>query len=318
MTIRDRGLDWLLLIALTVMWGSAFALTKVAVDVIDPEGIVLGRLITGALLLLFWWVISHRARVPRGARLWLFFILIALIGNVVPFSLISWGQQYIDSGLAGLLMAVMPLFTLVIAHYAVPGEHLTLAKVAGFGVGLAGVILLIGPDVAQSGLSGERFLPATLAVLAAAFCYAVSAILSRLRPASDIVSSATATTAIGALVMLMVVRPDMPALEVNTASSNALAAVGLLGILSTAFAALAYFHLIERAGPAFVSQLNYLIPVWAVALGALLFGEQPSSSDYLAMLIILAGIALSQSSALLTSKQRVPSAVPVARRRGPA
>jgi len=283
-----------MLVALTVMWGSAFALTKAAVASLDPGQVVLGRLAVGALILLLAWAVARRARWPRGTRLWVFFVLIAVIGNVIPFSLISWGQQFIDSGLAGLLMAIMPLFTLVLAHFMVPGERLTPSRVVGFAVGLAGVAILLGPDISGAGQAGVQFVSATLAVLLAALCYAVSAILSRLRPPSDVISSATATTVIGATVMLLVVRPDTPLPGIIAATPQALAALVLLGVFSTAIAAVVYFRLIERAGPAFVSQLNYLIPVWAVVLGAALFDERPTSSDYLAMVVILTGIALSQ------------------------
>jgi drug/metabolite transporter (DMT)-like permease len=283
-----------MLVALTVMWGSAFALTKAAVVAVDPSQVVLGRLAIGALVLVVAWAVTRRTQWPRGTRLWIFFILIAVIGNVVPFSLISWGQQYIDSGLAGLLMAVMPLFTLVLAHFTVPGERLSPTRVMGFAVGLTGVVILLGPDIDNLDQNGSRFLLATLAVLLAALCYAVSAILSRLRPRSDVVSSAMATTVIGASVMLFVVRPATPAPELVAATPTAMAAIVLLGVFSTALAAVVYFRLIERAGPAFVSQLNYLIPVWAVLLGAALFDERPTMSDYLAMAVILTGIALSQ------------------------
>lgn len=286
--------DWLLLVALTVMWGSAFALTKAAVDALAPDLVVLGRLALGALVLVVLWLWVRRAKWPSGIRLWLFFAAIAIVGNVVPFNLISWGQQHIDSGLAGLLMAVMPLFTLVLAHYWIPGERLTRTRVVGFAVGLLGVAVLLAPDIAISGTNGGRFVTATAAVLLAALCYAVSAILSQRRPASDIVSSAAATTAIGALVMLSVHRFSLPTSDLLGASAEALFAIVLLGVFSTALAAVFYFRLIERAGPAFVSQLNYLIPVWAVVLGAIVYGERPGVSDYLAMAVILAGIALSQ------------------------
>lgn len=310
MTSARAWHDWLLLLALTVMWGSAFAMTKAALDAMTPATLVLARLAIGAALLVVWWLIARRARMPRGARLWVFFFLIAIIGNLVPFNLISWGQQYLDSGLAGLLMAVMPLFVLVIAHFTVPGERLTPARVTGFVVGLLGVAVLLGPDIAVTDGAGSRFVAATLAVLLAALCYAVSAILSRLRPASDVLSSAAATTLIGAVAMLMALRPEMPALTGLVDAPGAIAAVALLGVFCTALAALVYFHLIERAGPAFVSQLNYLIPVWAVVLGALLFGERPTPSDYLAMAIILAGIALSQRVSAAPALQPAPPNVP--------
>jgi len=105
------------------MWGSAFALTTAVVESLDPRQVVLGRLAVGALVLLPAWAVAGQARWPRGTRLWAFFLLIALISKVIPFSLISWGQQFIDSGLAGLLTAIVLLFTLVLAHFTVPGER---------------------------------------------------------------------------------------------------------------------------------------------------------------------------------------------------
>lgn len=293
MASRPQLTDWVYLFALTVMWGSAFALTRAAVEELPPEWVVQGRLAIGASLLLVWWRLSGRGW-PRGLRLWAFFAMIALFGNVIPFNLIAWGQQTIDSGLAGILMAVMPLFTLVIAHFAVPGERLGVMRVIGFFVGLLGVAVLLGPDIAVDDATDRRFMLATLAVLAGAFGYAVSAVLSRLRPSSDVVSSAMATTLFGAALMTTTLQPAIGVAEYAEASMSALTAVALLGVFSTAVAAVVYFRLIERAGPAFVSQLNYLIPVWAVVIGGLLFGERPSTSDYLAMAIILLGIALSQ------------------------
>lgn len=293
MNARPEWTNWALLFALTVMWGSAFALTRAAVGQLSPEWVVQGRLIVGATVLLVWWRMSGRGW-PRGLRLWGFFVAIALFGNVLPFNLIAWGQQTIDSGLAGILMAVMPLFTLVLARLAVPGERLGVMRVSGFFVGLLGVAVLLGPDIPVDDTSDGGFVLAAGAVLAGAFCYAVSAVLSRLRPSSDVVSSAMATTVFGAALMTTTLSPAVGVGEYAGASVGALGAVALLGVFSTAVASVVYFRLIERAGPAFVSQLNYLIPVWAVIVGALLFGERPSTSDYLAMVVILLGIALSQ------------------------
>ena len=290
---RPALADWLSLLALTVMWGSAFALTKLAVAGLSPEAVVATRLVVGAsLLAALWW--GSRLALPRDKRLWLFFILIALFGNVIPFNLIAWGQVFIDSSLAGLLMAVMPLFTLVLAHFWIPGERLTWMRMIGFILGLLGVAVLLGPGIEMDSKPNETFLLATMAVLAGALCYAISTILTRLRPNSDVITSAAATTSIGAILMLATVRPAATIDQLEVTSLGVLGAVLMLGVFSTALAAVLYFRLIERAGPTFVSQLNYLIPLWAVLLGALMFGERPVMTDYLAMMIILGGIAVSQ------------------------
>jgi drug/metabolite transporter (DMT)-like permease len=304
--------DWFLLLALTVMWGSAFALTKVAVAQLPPAFIVTGRLTIGAGLLLLWWWASRRCW-PRQPRLWLFFALIAAFGSVIPFHLIAWGQQFIDSGLAGILMAVMPLFTLMLAHLTLPDERMTPVRLAGFGVGLGGVALLLGPDIDLHAPGTDRFLPATLAVLGGALCYAVAAILSRLRPPSDAVTSAAATATLAALAAVSTTPPDLAAIGPTTIPAGPALAVLLLGMFSTGLATVVYFKLIARTGPKFVSPLNDLIPLWAVLLGGLFFGERLTSTDYLAIAVILGGIALSQRSGRTTP---VPATAPARHRSG--
>lgn len=296
MTPHPPG-DWARLFALTVLWGSAFLLTKVAVSSLPPDLVVAGRLAVACLLLVP--VLALRRspgtrKASWGARLWVFLLLIAVLGNVLPFSLIAWGQQRIDSALAGILMAVMPLATLGLSHYLVPGERLTPYRIAGFLLGFSGVLVLMGPDALRGATKGEGSLLGMLAVLGGALCYAISAILARLRPASDALPSAAATTLLAAGLMLPIVlgagSPELP--REPTAAS--LGAVLALGAFSTALASILYFQLIKSAGPAFVSQLNYLIPLWAVAAGMLFLGERPEPNALHALLLILGGILLVQ------------------------
>lgn len=285
--------DWGLLLALTVLWGSSFLFTKIAVTVIPFEWVAAGRLVIGALLLMALAGALGRS-VPRGGRLWLFLLLIALFGNALPFFLIAWGQRSIDSGLAGILMAIMPLATLSLSHYLVPGERLTARRLAGFLLGFAGVVVLMGPAaLLKLGEGGGNLLP-MLAVLAGAVSYGVSAILARLRPPSDTVSSAAASVLLAALMAVpFVLRAPWPQ-PIGTDVVPALASVAWLGVLSTALAAILYFRLIRSAGPAFVSQLNYLIPLWAVLIGMLFLGERPQSKHLLALTLILGGVLLAQ------------------------
>lgn len=289
--------DWVRLLALTVLWGSAFLLTKVAVSALDPDLVVAGRLLVACLLLVplaTWRSTSRGAGTPWGARLWVFLFLIAVFGNALPFSLIAWGQQRIDSALAGILMAIMPLATLGLSHYLVPGERLTPYRVAGFLLGFTGVVVLMGPDVLGEVANGEGSLLPMLAVLGGALCYAISAILARLRPASDALPSAAATTLIASGLMLpFVLGPGDPD-PLGQATVASAAAVLALGAFSTALASILYFQLIKSAGPAFISQLNYLIPLWAVAVGMLFLGERPEPNALYALALILGGILLTQ------------------------
>lgn len=288
---RHGAADWAMLLALTLMWGSSFLFTKVALGRLPFEWVVSGRLLVATVILV---PIAALAvgRWPRGWRVWWFFVLMALTGNLLPFSLIAWGQQSIDSGLAGILMAVMPLATLSLAHFLVPGERLTPYRVGGFLLGFVGVVVLLGPATALPDVGNDGSLLAMLAVLVGAWCYAVSAILARLRPPSDAVSTAAAVTAIATLMSLVWVdRPD-PAWLVDAPS--AIAALLFLGVFSTAAAAVVYYRLIKSAGPSFVSQLNFLIPLWAVGVGILFLGESPQPNHLHALALILGGIALTQ------------------------
>ena len=287
-----EGSDWLRLLVLTVMWGSSFLFTKIAVTALPMATIVSARLGIGALVLLPL-MFGLSRRIPRGKRLWLYFVFIALVGNLLPFSLITWGQRFIDSGLAGILMAVMPLATLALAHLFVPGERLTRHRVGGFLLGFIGVVVLIGPE-ALLAIGGDHgpLLP-MLAVLGGALCYGVSAILARLRPASDAVSTAAVVTALAAL-MSLPAGIDAGAINVATLSTSVIGAVLFLGLLSTALSLIIYFRLIQSAGPAFTAQLNYLIPLWAVGIGVLFLGEQPTLAHLGGLALILGGILLSR------------------------
>lgn len=285
--------DWVLLVALTIMWGSAFAFTKVAVGALSPAAVVLGRLVIAAILLSVV-VVVQRREFPRSLRLWLFLISIALLGNVVPFYLIAWGQQSVDSGLAGILMSIMPLVVLLLAHFLVEGERLNIHRVAGFVLGFSGVVVLTGPSVLLSLQGVSSQLVPMLAVLGGAVCYGVSAILSRLRPRSDPIESAAITIVVAAIASVPLVPPNEVMWSGWTGHMAALSAVVGLGVFSTALPAIVYFRLISSAGPHFVSFLNYLIPLWAVALGALLLGERPTLRDLAALVIILSGIAIAR------------------------
>ncbi|MBK1719550.1 EamA family transporter [Thiocystis violacea] len=278
-----------MLLGLVVMWGSAFMLTKIAVAGIAPDLIAASRLLVASLLLLPA-ARLFAGRPAHGRKLWLFMLLIAVFGYALPFSLISWGQAFIASGLASILMAIMPLATLGLAHFLIPGERLTPYRVGGFILGFAGVVVLMGPSVWSGLANGENPRLPMLAVLGGAFSYAVSSVLARLRPAGDALFTGAATTSLAALMLLPLAIPSL-SLETATRPTTAqITAVVLLGIVSTALAAILYFRLVKSAGPAFVSQLNYLIPPWAVGCGILFLGETLEPNHLYALGLILAGV----------------------------
>lgn len=283
---------WLLLLSLVAMWGSSFLLVKLAVTSIPPATLVAARLAVAAVVLAGVLVAAGR-QLPRSPRLWAFAAVMAAVGNAVPFWLIAWGQQTISSGLAGILMAVMPLVTLILAHGFVEGERLTGPRAVGFLIGFCGILVLVGPEaLLELGGSGSSLM-AQLAVLGGAVCYAVNAIIARHRPPGDALEAAAAVAAMAALMMIpaaLVV--DAPWSVRPTAT--AVAGVVVLGVVSTAIATVVYFKLIADAGPSFLSLINYLIPVWAVALGIAALDEDPDWSALVALALVLAGIGLSE------------------------
>jgi drug/metabolite transporter (DMT)-like permease len=283
---------WLLLLALVVMWGSAFTLTGIAVRAFAPETLVALRLAMAAVLLILL-VLARGQGFPRGGRFWLFGLAIAIAGNCVPFWLISFGQKEIDSGLAGILMGIMPLTTMVLAHFFVRGERLNGIKAAGFLLGFIGLVVLIGPTALLEFQGHGSKLLHELAVLGGAVCYAVNAIIARHRPEADPLVAAAGVMLMGSLIMLPVGAPGAAA-QLALAPVAPLAALIALGIVATAIATVVFLTLVSVAGPSFTSFINYLIPVWALLMGVLFLGEEPTPSSILALVLILGGIALSE------------------------
>ena len=278
--------EWTALLTLVIVWGSAFLLTDVALAGYTPATLVAGRLFIGAGLLLFVVMASGR-RLPRSRRQWGIILVMALMGNVFPFSLIAWGQQTVPSGMAGILMAVMPLVVLLLAH-RFAGEGITAGRALGLLVGFGGVAVLLGPTVAGSSTGS---IAGQFAILGAAVCYGINVMLARLLVGTPAVVAA-------ASVMLMATVFVVPAAVVGDAASaptlSATLALLALGVFSTALGSLIYFRLVVNAGPVFLSLINYLIPVYAVLAGALFLGERLPEYAFTGLALVLGGIFISQ------------------------
>lgn len=284
---------WLLLFALVAMWGSAFLLIKVAVAEIGPSTVVAGRLLLAALVLIVVVILSGRS-IPWSGRSLFFYFAIAVAGNCLPFWLITWGEQEVGAGLAGVLMAIMPLTTLVLAHFFVEGERLNRIKFLGFLIGFLGIVILVGPDALREWQGTGTAFRAQLAIIAAAVCYAANTIIARKRPRADPLVSAAGTLIAGSLLMTPLALATESPWQVDLTGTAALAVL-ILGLVSTALATVTFFKVIDLAGPTFLSLINYLIPVWAL-FGAITFlDEQAEWSAFLALALILAGIALAET-----------------------
>lgn len=295
-----RVKDWVLLFALVAMWGSAFMFIKIGVATVPPATIAAGRLVIGALVLVAV-VYARGLRLPSLGSAWRQYALLAVIGNAVPFYLIAWGQQEIDSALAGILIAIMPLATLVLAHYFVHGEHITRNRAIGFVLGFLGIVLLMGP-AALTGLAGSTLqIVSQLAVLAGALCYAANTVVARLSVKGDVLVASAGVLLLASMMMVPIALVlDRPWTLAPSAAS--IAAVVWLGIGATGIPTICYFALIGSAGPTFMSLVNYVSPCVALMLGVVIMNEEPGPNAYAGLALILSGIGLSQF------RRRMPSA----------
>lgn len=278
------------------MWGSSFLFNTIALQSIPPAILVSVRLVIGALVLILvsiWYKVDWRA---LNGSLALWFLVMAIVGNALPFYLIAWGQQTIDSSLAGILMAIMPLATLVMAHFLLPEERLTKRRAYGFLLGFVGIVVLMGPAaILEIGTSGKTMI-AQLAVLGGALCYALGTIIARLRPESGDLLTSTVVLIFASVITLpfsFMNGSDVPFRLAEVTKVSAAAAL-FLGLIATGLATVLYFKLLRSAGATFLAMINYLIPVWALLAGVLFLQESVSTRAVIALSIILLGIAISQ------------------------
>ena len=274
-----------MLLLLAAIWGSSFMFIKVAVKELTPADVVLGRVFVGAVALLpaLPLVLGWRALLAELRRFALPFVLLALANVVVPFWLLAWSEKRLDSGLAAVLQASMPLFTALLALMFNRAQGVRGARLVGVLLGFVGVVFLVGTRPSGDVLSA-------LAVLLTAFCYAASALYAgaRLRDASPIAISFV-TLAIATLVSLPLGIAQLPA---HVPSWKALGSVVALGSLGLSVAYLLYYALITRAGASYAALVTYLVPALALGYGAAFLGEGVTVAAIVGLVLILIGVAL--------------------------
>ena len=290
--------DWLSLLALTLLWGTAFMFNEIALTGFGPATLVAGRTVAGLVVLVFALRLSGADWLPgRGA--WRHLAVMALFGVVLPLHLVAWAQQHIDSSLTAVLMSIMPLFVLTLAHFFLPGERLTPLRVAGFALGFAGVVVVLAPR--WTGAASAASLAGMLAAIAAALSYALNAVYARRVVAARPTAAAVGVTLVASLLTLPAALMEEPAATLSF-SPAALGALLVLGVLCTGVASVLYFRIVSGPGPAFLSLVNYLIPVWAVLAGGWLLGEPVGVSVLAGLALMLAGIALSEFGVPLAAR----------------
>ena len=288
---------WVDLGLLTLCWASGFTFTAIALEGFAPQWVVVFRQLVATLVLIpLAFAFGRIAPIPR--RMWLWLIALAIMGDMAPFYVISWGQQEVESGLASILVTTMPLMTLALAHVFVPGERMTPRRLAGFVIGLSGVALIVGPEaLLEVGVSDIEIL-SQLAILLGAVMFAANAIIARNMPQMDVWQRAMMVNGLSCLIAFPLALSLMP---VNEAPSlDALpgwwpifGVVGT-GIFASGLATVIYFRLIDEAGPTFMSITNYLVPPVALIAGIVLLDESPSMWAFAGLVLILAGIAVAE------------------------
>jgi drug/metabolite transporter (DMT)-like permease len=285
---RDRALDLGLLLLLGAMWGSSYLFIKVGVGEIPAFTFVATRLTLAAIVM---WVLLLvlRYRVPRRWDLWRSYAVMGLLSGAVPYSLITWGEQYIPSGLAALLQSTMPIFTVILAHFFAEGERMKPVKVLGVGLGFIGVAVLMVPELRQ----GMQFnLLGQLAIVGSSLSYAAASVFARnrLREQPPLVSTMGQITT-GALFMLpLSLLVDRPfGLLPSAAALGSLLGIAILG---TVVAYIIYYALIVRTSATFVSTVTYIIPVFGLFLGAVVLGEALGVTVLVSLGLILLGVLL--------------------------
>lgn len=289
-TLRPPGAaDFALLFVLALTWGSSFLFIKQAVATMPPMTLAAGRMAIGAALLLAIAFAKGQA-LPRGAGLWGRMIFLGVIGNSLPFFLIGWGEQFTPSNLAAILMATIPSFVIVLAHFFTHDEPMTLGKALGAVLGFAGVVALIGVD-ALRGL-GDVVI-GQMAILAGAMSYSLYGINAKRLPplGSEMLVGMILVAGLIPLIPVWLIH-DQPW---NIApDGKAWFALVWLGLLSTGAGNLLFFLLLRRVGAGFGSFNNYLVPLMGVGWGFFLLGEKPSWNALAALVLILTGLALAR------------------------
>lgn len=279
--------QWLMLITLSVIWGGSFFFNEIALRGLPPFMVVWGRIVTGAIGLTLM-VAASGIDVRPHLHQWKHFLVIGILNTFVPFSFIVWGQQHIDSGLASVINATTPAFTILVANFFTSDERASVRKFTGAAIGLGGVATLIGSD-ALSGF-GDHILGQG-AVMCAALSYACSATYARRIVGMPPLLMACGQLSLVSLVMTPVVFTICRPWELPMPSAEVIGAVFGLGLVCSALAYILFFRILTSAGATNVQLVTLFIPFSASSLGIVFLGE-PFSWRLAAGIVIVSTAAL--------------------------
>lgn len=285
--------NWLLILALGVIWGTAFMGTSLALEGISLWWVAAGRLaLAAAILLPLGAIMGQGLGTIRGAKTWGFVTIIGVGSLALPLTLLAWGLTYVPSAFAGVAMGAVPLIVLPLVAIFSHDEGIGPRRIIGVCLGFVGLVLLVGPGAFDDGTFAGR-----MACIGTAACYAAGSVMTRRAPKMPPVAFAGATLLMGALVLVPLAWIIDGPLQIT--QSSAAWALLYTALFPTGLAAIMRVRVITTAGSLFMSFTSYMVPVWAVLFGATLMGEALPSQLFWALALILAGIGISQSRALL-------------------
>ena len=288
--MKMDAFDWVMLITLATVWGGSFLFNAILVAELPVLTIVAIR-VTVAALALWGFMYATGRKIPTSLHVWGALLILGVLNNAIPFSLIVQGQTQITSGLASILNATTPLFTIVVAGIFLMDERFSVLRVLGVIVGFSGVILMVGPD-ALGGLGADFW--AQLCALGAAISYGFASVFGRrfreLRV--DPVMVATGQVTMSSLVLWPIALWIDGPQDIANMSLNAALSMFGLAVLCTSFAYILYFRILERAGATNISLVTFLVPISAIILGVLVLGEQIYIKEIIGMTLIGVGLAI--------------------------
>ncbi|MGL5335255.1 MAG: DMT family transporter [Enterovibrio sp.] len=280
--------NYLLLIVIGLLWGSQFIFMQHASHELAPILIATGRSLCGSITLA---IVCYFMRLKRESTPWRIYMLIALFDATIPFIMVAWGQQHVDSAIASVIMGCIPFITTIAATFFLVQEKLSGKTLLSVLFGFCGVLVLFWPQFAKGVNSGML---GALAILFGASCFAIGLLLIK-RLAVDHPVVVARNILACSMLQLLILSPVMLDLKAITVPSlPAISAILMLGVFSTGLVYFLYMLLIQKAGPTFASFSNYLVPLFGVLLGALFLNEQISITTWVALVIILSAIAMNQ------------------------
>ena len=278
--------DYLQLLILSAIWGSSFLAIEIAIENISPFLVAFGRISCATIFLIF--VIFYKNySFPKDKRTWYILIVAGILNNAVPFFLISWGQQYIDSSTAAIMLSCGPFIALVLSHYATQDEKFSIYKLISVALGFIGVFILVGGNIVNQNVDA---IYGQLAVLLATIGYISAGLLIRKLRHINAVICSTSMFLTATIVML----PFVSVYEIMNVdfSGNSALTIVYLAVFPTAIASLVRVQLVQRVGVQFMSQVAYLIPIFAIFWAWIFLSELPTANAWIALFLILLGLVI--------------------------